>query len=59
MNDIKRMSADLLVAVESQISALKAQQVDDINFLSPKETIAGKIRKLEILRDNLRQEWYI
>ena len=56
--EIQQQTTDLLSSIDLRLSALKERQVDQINFLSPDETIAGEIRKLERLRDELLKEWY-
>ena len=57
--ETERKIQDLMVTLEAEIAVLKAQFFEDINYLSPMETIAGKIQKKEALRDELKKEWYI
>ena len=56
--DIQLLTNNYKRVIEAELSNLRGLQVEDINYLHPKETVAGKIHKLEQLWMSLHQEWY-
>ena len=56
--DTRQQAGNLLSNAESRLIALRAGRIDQINFLSPNETILDEIEKLERLCHELQKERY-